>query len=1113
MGVHFYALAAETDEACRRCAQHVMPNIVHLDSVELLRVRDLRAMLQRRKFRGIILGGGSPCQGNSSLNSDRKGLEDPRSCQPTELARIRAELEAEPLCADLEIISWLENVASMPAEVKQQYSTWMRSDPILINAGPCGWVQRRRLFWLSSRLRGASKELQPPASWNWVESETHPIPELRYEGPKPIPGRVTWEDGYAPMLDPALVVSMKGEGAMHTFTREFRHPGDRLHQVSAEAANRFEIDHRRFPPGAYEEHSLVWRQDEWRTPSPDERSQVMGIPPAATEAVQGSEVHRTMTRNSMLGNGFHLPSILALFMLLPALLEAKIAPAPSAPDAALRARLQGSIWEPQRLDTFPDLVTSAAVIKAMRSCFADVPVPEELWTDTARRLQHCRLPRLQGFSGWMRLTGRPWSQLGPVPVFGRSRTQIYAGTSGQRYAAASSRGLDHLLPPGLGPERHMAASAGLGFPFTPKDWPEPDVGFVVHTLQLWREHLPNLASAQKQILQSVSVALRPLEDCLVQYRCTSAQKVATAKKPAFVCCLTTLLRWPDLLQGKHLLQGYPIVGEVNPCGVFRTITQDDKADIDEWLGEPATAAVDKLLRTGPPKHFEEIYKVTLEEQAKGFCSAFESRLTLDDRYGAGNWRPLERFMIVQPDGKQRVIDNAKKSGHNAHTTMSETITTVNVDFVASAARMVSTALFGHQPVPEEIPPWLGMRLGTDDLPDAYRGLPVCDDHLRFSIVAIYVPQVGWRFMTLYGLAYGLESAVIAFNRFPQLGIAIVRRCLLGFAAAYFDDELSVEFVRDADVTQRGLQLTFNLMGAPPQPSKTFAPACNRHYLGTSVHVGDSFLQGQVHFQPKQSTTWKVLTHLRHACHTRVLDRDVAGKLRGDLNWLWSMCAGHAGKLAGPLLTEKQQASDPDLTALDVWTLRLLESAITFSRPRTVSIAGAPMTPVRVYSDASFEAGVLRLGWIIFHPHQPPTGGTCRVPAATLASWTPRRQQIFPGETLAGLVVPLLHPALFQDADVLWFVDNEAAVSSLIRASSRQLDVHLISQYAQLVLFQLSSRVWFEWVDSKSNPSDGLSRLGLLDDWSTSQGWILKEYDFPEHLLPASFFQTFADLVV
>ena len=41
---------------------------------------------------------------------------------------------------------------------------------------------------------------------------------------------------------------------------------------------------------------------------------------------------------------------------------------------------------------------------------------------------------------------------------------------------------------------------------------------------------------------------------------------------------------------------------------------------------------------------------------------------------------------IQLDGKQRTIDNARNSGHAHHATLSETLSTVNVDFVAALAR-------------------------------------------------------------------------------------------------------------------------------------------------------------------------------------------------------------------------------------------------------------------------------------------------------------------------------------------------------------------------------------------------------------------------------------------
>lgn len=51
-------------------------------------------------------------------------------------------------------------------------------------------------------------------------------------------------------------------------------------------------------------------------------------------------------------------------------------------------------------------------------------------------------------------------------------------------------------------------------------------------------------------------------------------------------------------------------------------------------------------------------------------------------------------------------------------------------------------------------------------------------------------------------------------------------------------------------------------------------------------------------------------------------------------------------------------------------------------------------------------------------------------------------------------------------------------------------------------------MWFEWVDSQSNPSDGLSRLGLGDPWTTTQDWDLAEYHFPSDLFPSTFLSAF-----
>ena len=171
--------------------------------------------------------------------------------------------------------------------------------------------------------------------------------------------------------------------------------------------------------------------------------------------------------------------------------------------------------------------------------------------------------------------------------------------------------------------------------------------------------------------------------------------------------------------------------------------------------------------------------------------------------------------------------------------MSETIYTVHPDFIASVAAdlfhklgLVTPAM--HTPGFE----WLHLRLGRDDLLDAYTAPPVEPAHQGFSVIAIFVPGRGWRSTLLYGLAFCLESAVVSFNRWPQLAIiAVARRCTSSIAAIYFDEKMALETMLHSDVSQLGLRLGLKLMSSQPQNEKDYKPAADRHCLRASAHLG------------------------------------------------------------------------------------------------------------------------------------------------------------------------------------------------------------------------------------------------------------------------------------
>ena len=114
--------------------------------------------------------------------------------------------------------------------------------------------------------------------------------------------------------------------------------------------------------------------------------------------------------------------------------------------------------------------------------------------------------------------------------------------------------------------------------------------------------------------------------------------------------------------------------------------------------------------------------------------------------------------------------------------------------------------------------------------------------------------------------------------------------------------------------------------------------------------------------------------------------------------------------------------------------------------------------------------------------------TC--PPKVTAGWKKRIQQIFPAEAVALVIATWALQAHLKHSDVTWFIDNEAAAAAGIRGASGEPDVTAIVQAAHLLWLNLGTRVWIEWIDSASNPSDGLSRAGLQDPWTQAQDWEL-----------------------
>ena len=112
LGAQFILFSCDNDKAASACLLHNFPAAVHLPDVFEVRGTFFSQVLAKRDFAAVIVGGGSPCQGNSWLNASRKGWGDPRTRLALEVVRIADEIRSLSECRGVPVLHWLEMVLS-----------------------------------------------------------------------------------------------------------------------------------------------------------------------------------------------------------------------------------------------------------------------------------------------------------------------------------------------------------------------------------------------------------------------------------------------------------------------------------------------------------------------------------------------------------------------------------------------------------------------------------------------------------------------------------------------------------------------------------------------------------------------------------------------------------------------------------------------------------------------------------------------------------------------------------------------------------------------------------------------------------------------------------------
>eukprot|EP00438_Fugacium_kawagutii_P034020 Skav221004 [mRNA] locus=scaffold1846:71194:78195:+ [translate_table: standard] len=306
----WFKVAIEKDAACRRCLRKEFPGVELVSDIKKVTPKMVKGWLHKiPDADGVVVGGGSPCQGLSSLNADRLHLEDPRSALFHDAVKVIQMVESEAKRQDMWVLKFVENVVSDEADIRAM-SAEMEVRPVLVDSSGVSRARRPRLFWMSVPLvMHEEVELHEQTDYD-VVSYTGATEQMQYI----LDDGWSWKAGES---SPAA--------RFPTFTRAIKraHPPKSpagLSHTPEEARQRWETHQYRFPPYTYKEEFVVEHSSGIkRVLNANERELLMGFQRGHTLSLAkkvpssiDEERELEDLRLAAIGNSFHCVAVACL---------------------------------------------------------------------------------------------------------------------------------------------------------------------------------------------------------------------------------------------------------------------------------------------------------------------------------------------------------------------------------------------------------------------------------------------------------------------------------------------------------------------------------------------------------------------------------------------------------------------------------------------------------------------------------------------------------------------------------------------------------------------------------------------------------------------------------
>ena len=702
------------------------------------------------------------------------------------------------------------------------------------------------------------------------------------------------------------------------------------------------------------------------------------------------------------------------------------------------------------------------------------------------------------YSRWRFELGYPMEG-SSAPHLASSRTrQRQRNAEGQQVGAISHRAaLPPLIPFGLSPDEHfLQALEWGGRPLPTEGLPvvDDDLVFAASFTSWPGSALRSLRESALTVLQQLKRRWQPVTKQLRKFQTPAIHQVTVQRDVGFTALLVLLINWSDTLLPHGLVAGLPAVGYSPPCGVFpeQPAHYVRPCEIfEDW--QKHNAYILDQLKPGADDIF--LLDQSVKDASLGFCSYPMSDQQLLAKVGDAPFRLIPRKVITQSSGKQRIIDDAFVGKQSELSSDGNKLTLCSPLRPAQHIQVALTCAVAEDLASAQ---W---ETGGEDWPNAYRYCPMSYADSLACVVVFHHHEWGTPAYQLYsGLLFGLPLAVTSFNRYSRFTEALGRRLNFGMISLYFDDAT----ITDRADCRGSLQSSFGqlqtLLGTPFAAEKQQLMRSGATFLGLEHDLSEVPSRGRVTFWARDRIQKKLLDIIAQARYEQRLPSGTASKLYGVANFFEMGVWGRVGCGGLAAIKARQQEHTGELTPEILHSFEVLEAVISLKPCRHLYVRPLPHPRFIAASDAALEApgqgsGGFLLVWFQEQVQQR-EAFVADIPPQVYDLWKPGEHKIAQLELLMVLYGLYARPHAFRHRRGIWFIDNTAALMALIRGRSRNADLEHLATLIHMTLFALDSWFWFEWIPSKSNWADSISRLGASDPWFVDHSFTLHHAHCP-----------------